>query len=63
MRWRAIEKTIVDHIHRRERGRIIDIAGQPHVGVSFYDENDGREIERKAVIDIEALAKAIEDSI
>jgi hypothetical protein len=60
--WRRIEALIIDHVHRRERGRIINECGQPYVGVAFYAD-DGRELEQKTVIDIERLAKAIADSI
>jgi hypothetical protein len=61
MKWRRIETAIVDHIRRRG-GHIIDIAGRPHLGVSFFDDADGRVIEQQICLDIEALAQAIEDN-
>jgi hypothetical protein len=60
MNWRKIEQTITDHLRRRG-GQIIDIAGRPHLGVSFYDD-DGRQLGQRCVLDIEALARAIEDN-
>ena len=60
-RWRTIERTIVDHLHRRG-GRVTDICGRPHLAAEFFDDADGRLLERQIVVDIEALARAIEDS-
>jgi hypothetical protein len=61
MKWRRIENTIVDHLRRRG-GEIINVCGRPHLGVSFCDDADGRELERRVVLDIESLARAIEDN-
>jgi hypothetical protein len=61
MKWRRIENTIVDHLRRRG-ATIIDVCGRPHLGVSFYDDADGRVLEQQLVLDIERLAQAIEDN-
>jgi hypothetical protein len=61
MKWRRIEATIVDHLRRRG-AHIIDIAGRPHLGVDFFDDGDGRLLEQRVALDIESLARAIENA-
>jgi hypothetical protein len=61
MKWRRLEATIVDHIRRRG-GHIIDVCGRPHIAASFFDDADGRVLEQQLVVDVEALAQAIEDN-
>jgi hypothetical protein len=61
-RWRSIERAIVDFCRRRGE-HIADIAGRPHLAAEFFDAADGQLLERQIVVDVEALARAIDDSI
>jgi hypothetical protein len=62
-RWRDLERTITDFVHRRCGGaHIVDVCGRPHIAAVFFDDGDGRVLEQQLVVDIEALARAIEDN-
>jgi hypothetical protein len=60
-RRRKIETTILDFCRIRGGGRIIDVAGRPFIGAEFFDDEDGRLLQQRLLIDVEELARAIAD--
>ena len=61
MSWRKIEQAIVDHIRRRG-GRVVNVCGRPFIGAEFFDDGDGRLLEQRLLVDVEALSRAIADN-